>query len=58
MEDGKEILDLELMDRINLHGPVAVCALRGLLRILSSPLQRSITTLFPPLHGLSRLPGA
>jgi hypothetical protein len=37
MEHGKEILDLELMDRVNLHGLVAVCALRGLLRVLPSP---------------------
>jgi hypothetical protein len=27
MEHGEEILDLELMDRIDLHDPTAVCAL-------------------------------
>jgi hypothetical protein len=31
MEHGEEILDLELMDRIDLHDPTAVC---DLLRIL------------------------
>jgi hypothetical protein len=25
MEHGKEILDLELVDRIDLHGPIAAC---------------------------------
>jgi len=52
MEHGKEILDLELRDRIDLHDLTAVCALRGLLRVLAGRFQRSITTLFPPLHGL------
>jgi hypothetical protein len=53
MEHGKEIFDLELMDRIDLHDLTAVCALRGLLRVLAGRFQCSITSLFPPLHGLS-----
>jgi hypothetical protein len=44
MEHGEVILDLELMDRIDLHDPTALCALRDLLRIL--PLL-SVQYLFP-----------
>src|SRR5215469_3980357 len=53
MEHGEEILDLELVDRIDLHDLTAVCALRGLLRVLAGRFQCSINTLFRPLHGLS-----
>ena len=34
MEHGEEILDLELMDRIDLHDPTAMCALCDLLGVL------------------------
>ena len=47
MEHGDEILDLELMDRIDLHDPTAVCALRGLLRVLAGHLISAATWAFP-----------
>src|SRR6516225_10277050 len=50
MEHGEEILDLELMDRINLHDSTAVCALRGLPRILPAAL----SAVLPLLGSLDR----
>src|SRR6516164_2086585 len=45
MEHGKEILDLELMDRINLHDSAAVCALRGFPRVLGTAFEH-VATIF------------